>query len=154
MILFNGGMFSQWSASEFLDGDTGLTFYSAEQYMMYCKAVLFWDAEVARRILETKDPSYAKQLGRRVRGFRQPKWDTAKEAIVYRGNYLKFTQDSRLKAALLDTGDRLIAEANPNDSIWGIGLSRENPKSRDPSQWPGKNLLGKIIMRVRADLSA
>jgi len=154
MILFKGGVLSQWTGSEFTDDDTGLTFYSAEQYMMYGKAVLFEDAESARQIIATKNPSRAKQLGRRVKGFRQPKWDTAKEAIVYRGNYLKFTQNNWMKQHLLGTGDRLLAEANPRDSIWGIGLSRENPKSRDPSQWPGKNLLGKILMRVRADLAA
>ena len=47
------GFLSNWYLSEFsLDG---ITFSSMEQYMMYQKAVLFEDADIAAQILDTDD---------------------------------------------------------------------------------------------------
>ena len=37
-------------------------------------------------------------------------------------NMAKFSQNSRLKAILLSTEDKIIVEASPYDTIWGIGL--------------------------------
>ena len=43
-------------------------------------------------------------------------------------------------------------ETNPDDSIWGIGLSDNDERIHDKSQWKGLNLLGKILTQVRDDL--
>jgi predicted NAD-dependent protein-ADP-ribosyltransferase YbiA (DUF1768 family) len=34
-------------------------------------------------------------------------------------------------------------------STWGIGLSATDPRAKDPSQWRGQNLLGKILTALR-----
>lgn len=47
-----------------------------------------------------------------------------------------------------------MVEASPKDRIWGIGLAVEDPRSRNPSQWLGLNLLGKVLMRVRDKIRA
>ena len=43
-------------------------------------------------------------------------------------------------------------ETNPRDVRWGIGLSADNDRVLDESQWQGENLLGKVLMEVRKEL--
>jgi hypothetical protein len=86
-----------------------------------------------------------------VTGFDESVWAAAREEIVYRGNLAKFSQHADLRAILLDTGDRIIAEASPRDSIWGIGMAEDDPNVTDTTLW-GLNLLGKALMRVRETL--
>ena len=50
---------------------------------------------------------------------------------------------------LLDTGDAILVEAAPRDTIWGVGLGVSNPAARDPARWRGSNLLGFALVRAR-----
>jgi len=144
--------FSQWHPSEFTV--EGKRFVCAEQFMMHGKAVLFGDLETARRILASKSPKTQKALGRKVQGFDEQLWRRERERIVYEGNHAKFTQNSELLKALLGTVGTELVEASPLDRIWGVGLSEEDPRIQDPSQWRGQNLLGKVLTRLRDDLLA
>ena len=59
------GYLGNWYLSAFeLDG---ISYSSMEQYMMYQKAVLFGDDDIARQILETSDVGKIKALGRMVK---------------------------------------------------------------------------------------
>jgi len=142
---------SQWYYSPFTINN--IKFYCCEQWMMYSKAILFKDIESARRILKEKSPGCQKELGRTVKGFRKQVWDSHKEKIVFHGNLAKFSQNEKLRELLLSAENMLLAEANPSDSIWGIGLSEEEAQLRDVSEWRGKNLLGRILMKVRDELN-
>jgi ribA/ribD-fused uncharacterized protein len=64
----------------------------------------------------------------------------------------KFSQNSQLKDFLLTTGQRIIVEASPLDTIWGIGLAQDNPKAHHPKTWRGENLLGFALMVTREQL--
>lgn len=137
--------------------------------MMYHKAQLFSDATTAAQILSARHPRQVKALGRRVANFDEAAWAAAREAIVRRGNLLKFTrpvvkvQDdndeeaaargggkSRLRERLLATGERELVEASPTDRIWGIGFgeARARAGTVGRERW-GLNLLGKVLMEVR-----
>ena len=143
---------SQWYPSRFVvHNDEYLT---AEHWMMAEKAKLFGDEEMRSRILAAQHPAEAKKLGRMVRGFRQEVWRAQRSAIVVGGNTAKFDQDSTLKDYLLRTGDRILVEASPRDSIWGVGLSASDPEVTNPEKWKGLNLLGFALMIVRARLRA
>ncbi len=142
---------SQWHPSSF--SVNGITFNCAEQFMMYSKAKLFCDDETAEQILQSEKPSVQKQLGRLVQGFDETEWLHHRERIVYEGNYHKFTQNPNLKDYLLETGDKTLVEASPVDTIWGIGMSEENPDAYNPEKWKGLNLLGKALMKVRESLT-
>lgn len=127
-------------------------FTSAEQYMMYCKAMLFVDFEIAEKILAQDDPRKIKELGRQVRRFNEDTWYVFRWRFVYAGNKYKFTQSEVLKETLFATQGTTIVEASPYDNIWGIGLKEDDPKAQQRSTWKGKNLLGEILTELRIEL--
>ena len=146
-IFFLNSYLSQWYASNFEEDDE-TPFSSCEQYMMYRKAELFKDEKAIIDIFMNEHPSIIKKIGRNVKNFDKKIWDKHKEEIVYRGNYLKFTQNPKLKKKLLDTKEKILVECNPKDSIWGIGKSINDITLSKTEEW-GENLLGKQLMKVR-----
>ena len=51
--------------------------------------------------------------------------------------------------ALIQTGDRRLAEASPHDNLWGIGLSACDPRASSTDSWCGQNLLGQALEHAR-----
>jgi len=142
--------FSQWFACTFsVDGNE---FSCAEQYMMFGKARLFDDNEVAAEILAASHPRQHKALGRKVKRFDEHLWRREREAIVLAGNRAKFTQNPDLRGLLLATAGTILVEASPYDKIWGIGLAARDPRAQDAKKWNGQNLLGKILTALRDEL--
>ncbi|KAK3903055.1 hypothetical protein C8A05DRAFT_33222 [Staphylotrichum tortipilum] len=171
------GYLSQWYPCAFSDdADPSIIYPTAEHYMMYQKALLFSDAAVAAEVLAAAHPRQVKALGRKVSGFSDEVWNAHREAIVRRGNVLKFTRPVEplaegsgwivtvpggeeggekgvsIKEMLLGTGEREIVEASPMDRIWGIGFGAAKAGSVR-ERW-GLNLLGKALMVVRGELRA
>ncbi|KAG2389007.1 hypothetical protein C9374_014407 [Naegleria lovaniensis] len=142
--------FSNWHTAPYTLN--GHRFENTEVGMMYEKAMLFNDHEIASQILETSSPSTAKNLGRLVSNFDEQIWQQHREELVYKHLMAKFTQNEHLKKALLETGDKTLAEASPSDCIWGIGLKEEDAIETHPNNWRGLNLLGKLLTRVKEEL--
>jgi ribA/ribD-fused uncharacterized protein len=145
-------VFSQWHPSNFVD-NYGYHYNCCEQFMMACKAILFYDSEAYMKIMQETRPSEHKKLGRTVRGFIESEWNMVSKQVVYSGNYFKFTQNPALLKALLETKGELV-EASPYDKIWGIGLRKEDPRAWSKDTWLGTNWLGEILTRLRGDLHA
>lgn len=141
---------SQWYPSIYIVN--GVKYHCNEQYMMAQKALLFNDTKIYDKIMKTKDPKRIKALGRQVNNFEDNIWDNNKYRIVLEANYAKFSQNLYLKDQLLQTGDKIIAEASPYDNIWGIGLTASDKRAQDMSKWLGQNLLGKALMETREKL--
>ena len=150
-VFFWDGIYSQWYQSP-MEID-GVKYNCCEQYMMHQKALHFGDKETAEMIMKAESPRDQKQLGRQVKGFNKEMWDAACVSIVYKGNYAKFTQNEKLKAELLMTGDRIMVEASPYDKIWGIGMGENEQGVDDPKNWKGLNLLGWSIQLVKNEIS-
>lgn len=146
----NQSPFSQWHPCRFVVEE--VAFNCAEQFMMYGKAQLFGDREIATQILAASQPRVHKALGRKVRHFDDTVWKRERESIVYTGSRAKFTQNPALHAALIATRGTTLVEASPTDRVWGIGLRATDPRASDPVHWRGLNLLGKVLTRVRDDL--
>ena len=143
--------FSQWYESSFeIDG---VLYPTAEHFMMASKARLFQDTEVLKKIIASDTPNEAKKLGREVRDFDNQKWTEHRFDIVVNANIAKFSQNTSMKAFLLNTGEQIIVEASPEDRIWGIGLAADAPAAENPNHWEGLNLLGFALMEVRERLS-
>jgi len=138
---------SQWWIDDFTVD--GVTYRSAEHWMMAGKAKLFNDQEILEKIIQAKTPAEAKKLGRKVRNFDSKLWNEHKYNIVKEGNIHKFSKNEDLKAFLLNTNDRILVEASPVDKIWGIGLEAKHPHAEQPYHWKGENLLGFALMEAR-----
>jgi len=139
--------FSQWWYASFVVDE--VEYKTAEHWMMAEKARLFDDSIIIDKIINAKTPAEAKKLGRLVNNFNAAKWDLHKFEIVVKGNFYKFSQNQDLKEFLLNTNNRVIVEASPVDSIWGIGLMVDDPHVENPLFWKGENLLGFALMEVR-----
>lgn len=139
--------FSQWFQSPFIVD--GITYKTAEHWMMAKKALQFKDEEIFEKIIRTENPAAAKNLGREIKNFDSVTWNAAAYAIVVKGNQHKFSQNELLKSFLLQTGNKILVEASPPDTIWGIGLAQDAADAGNPSRWRGTNLLGFALMEVR-----
>ena len=114
----------------------GLTFQSNEAAFQAQKTL----NEGQRRKFTRMAPNRAKAKGRNV--ILRSDWEEVKNKIMYEVCYAKFTQNPELKEKLLATGDEELIEGNTwHDTYWGVCNRR------------GKNKLGKILMRVREELS-
>lgn len=142
------GPFSQWYMSSFTLFEN--KFNCAEQWMMFNKALVFGDNELAEDIYRSDDPKKQKDMGRKVKNFVPHIWHDMSHPLVYAGNIAKFSQNTNLKDLLLNTGDTVLVEASPYDNIWGIGFKAEDAE-RNIDSW-GENRLGKILMEVRNTL--
>lgn len=142
--------FSQWHKCSFKA--FGIDFNTAEQYMMFQKALLFNDEKTADKILKTKNQREQKMLGREVVNFDDKIWKDNARRIVYEANRYKFLQNDNLKLELLETGEKLLVEASPDDSIWGIGLRKEDKRALNHNTWQGTNWLGYVLTLLREDI--
>ncbi len=92
------------------------------------------------QILAAPTPAKAKYYGRSCT--LRPDWERAKDDVMLELLREKF-KDSDLAKQLLDTGDDVLIEGNWwNDRYWGVDLKTGT----------GKNVLGKMLMRVRLDI--
>lgn len=153
--------FSNFYPSKFtVDTIQGLhTFTCSEQYFMYLKAVEFGDLAIVRKILDnTLAPNHYKNLGRKVSGFDDNKWSRVRYQRMLDCLRAKFMQNDDLGKNLLSTGDTILVEASPFDTVWGVKLSKQTKEGKvltqwsDPTQWRGDNLLGFALMEVRDEL--
>ncbi|CAE8719525.1 unnamed protein product [Polarella glacialis] len=125
---------------------------TSEKAIMLTKAALMGDLNTFIEIKASHDPSSTKALGRRVKPFDARLWDDRVQEVAFQVVLQKFASSELLKEKLLSTGDKIIAEAAPNDRIWGIGMDCSDPRLQDPAQWQGQNILGSALMRARTDL--
>lgn len=149
MVLFwrTAEIYSNWHPAEF--EESGIRFANTEQYMMWCKAKRFGNHVLAASMLTVSGPKKLKDLGRQVTGYQEEVWERERMPMMVRACWLKFTQNPAMRDELLATGDRMLVEASPEDDIWGILLAEDDPRSLDPAQWLGRNLLGYALMEVR-----
>lgn len=71
----------------------------------------------------------------------RPDWEQVKDDVMRRAVRRKFEAHPELRQVLLATGAEPIVENAPKDWYWGCG-----------KDGTGKNMLGRILMEVRAAL--
>ncbi len=143
---------SQWWPCSFTIDK--ITYNNAEQFLMAEKARFFGDQGALSQILRAKDPAEAKNLGRKVKGFEDDAWEKKRVVFALQANEAKFRQNQDLRDYLLGTGQKILVETSPVDTVWGIGLVENDPRASDPEQWRGLNLLGFVLMNARSRLRA
>ncbi len=115
----------------------GLTYLNSEAAFQAAKVLTMEE----RLQFVYLDPSRAKRKGRQVK--LRADWEQVKYGIMEEIVRAKFTQNAELGKKLIATGDAELIEGNIwGDTCWGIDL--RNGK--------GSNYLGRILMKVRAEL--
>jgi hypothetical protein len=122
---------------------------SVEQYYCAHKASFFNDDVAKQKIMSTSDPVIQKKT--EIRGYNSKEWNLVADKFMEDALFAKFSQNDKLKEALLKTGNKVIGEANPYDSYWGIGLRSTDKRIDSRENW-GQNKLGKLLGLIRDKL--
>jgi ribA/ribD-fused uncharacterized protein len=132
------GCFSNFSRHAFsLDGKDWKTsehYYQAQKFITT-------DPDYAEKIRKASSPKEAAQLGRANKEKLRPDWEPIKDDIMRKVVKHKFTVHTSCRKTLFETGEEELIEDSPKDYYWGCGAAGT-----------GKNMLGKILMEVRAEL--
>lgn len=137
--------FSQWHPSIF--EYKGIQFTSCEQFMMFSKAKLFGDEEIAQEILDKNNnpliqdflnghvntydiiddyktlkiwddvQKSIKDLGKKVKGFNEDIWVSKRESIVSVASREKYKQNPDMKSKLMQTTGTTLTEASKYDKL-------------------------------------
>jgi len=108
----------------------------------YFQAQKFLDMALQLKIRAAKSPMIAARMGRNRSWPLRPDWDDAKDDIMRTAIRAKVMQHADVRETLLATGDAEIVEHTSNDRYWGDG-----------GDGSGSNMLGRILMEVRAELT-
>ncbi len=113
----------------------GISYKSSEHYYQSMKANNEKDKDwIAKAVdgVEAKRRAHSLPENKKVKD-----WDFIKTDVWYKANFAKFSQNHELKMMLINTGDAKLCEDHHEDKFWG---------------WPGKNMVGELLMKIRADL--
>lgn len=123
----------------------GITYLNAEAAFQSFKASSIKDKQDLSKM---KDPVMAKRQGRKFK-IDIEEWNKISEQAMYQVVKAKFSQNTRLRKLLLDTGFEYIEEGNMHhDNFWGV-CRCNGSKCLDTV---AHNKLGKILMKVRDEL--
>lgn len=126
-----------------------MKFNSSEQAFQHAKAIACKREDTAHDILQLSDPKDIKQKGDKIHPTTK-EWESGKVSKMEEIIYHKFAQNKDLGRKLCDTGTLPLYESTANQ-FWGCGL-RLNSKQWFTGIYPGKNIMGQLLMKIRTRL--
>lgn len=136
---------------------SGRPYRSAKQALAGELAMHFKDEANYKKIseAETADAvSYSVEDTPGGKDKNQGEWNKKQSELIYSVNRIKFTAYPSLAKQLLDTKYTILGAYLPNDTILGIGISINDPKSAIRKNWSGQNELGQALMKLREEIRA
>lgn len=131
------GEFSNFALYEVvIDGKTWMTsehYYQSQKYT---------DSELQEWVRSAPTPMEAALRGRAPAKPKRPDWEQIKDEAMERAVRDKFQRHPELAKLLTSTGEAQLFEHTKNDCYWG-----------DCGDRSGKNKLGKLLERIRAELN-
>ncbi len=116
----------------------GLWWPTSEHYF---QAQKFADTPHEEAIRLARTPKQAAEMGRDRKRPLRADWEQVKDDVMRDAVRQKFLAHKDIQRTLVNTEDAEIVEKAPSDYYWGIGADGS-----------GKNMLGSILMEVRAEL--
>jgi len=116
------------------------------------KAKHFGDLTAYKMIMKSWSAKTQAEIGSAIDNYDPAVWDAKADAVMERALRLKFTQNTKARQFLTDTGDAVIVFTKQSQTYWGNGLSPTDEGNTDPSAWKGNNKLGELLMKIRSEL--
>ncbi len=121
-----------------IDGEYFQTSEHAFQYLKFKDS----NIEIANKIKDCFSPNEAREIAHKYKDKRISNWSEIKYKMMEEVLRLKVEQNQIVREKLLNTKDYLIAEnCIDEDTDWGLDNNNQ-----------GDNNLGKIWMKIRADI--
>lgn len=130
-------------------------FENAEQYLTFMKAHICGDEAAEEEVMKVEEPRRIRRMRRRMdqeNETAQLLWPQIRREVARWGVRQKFLQNKDLHDLLLETNYSLLAEASDANEVWAIGMPMDEYRKYKPGNWPGQNLMGKVLMDVRREL--
>jgi type I restriction enzyme S subunit len=125
----------------------GATILTAEALYQACRFP--HDPALQRMIIEQSSPMTAKMKSKPHRARSRSDWDAVRVEVMRWCLRIKLAQNWATFGPLLEsTGDQPIVEESPRDPFWGARPDDEN------QVLVGRNVLGRLLMELRARLRA
>jgi ribA/ribD-fused uncharacterized protein len=105
------------------------------------QAAKFTDPAIATLIREARSAHEAKKIGHDYGNQKRHDWYEVRLSIMEEILWKKVEQHPYVKERLLSTDDAELVEDSPQDEFWARG-----------KYWKGQNQLGKLWMKIRAQL--
>ena len=128
----------------------GSNYVCAEQYFQQQKALAANDLAKATKIMVTSNPAEMKSIGDKINTKQIENWQPI--PMMKRAIQAKFHLNKYVGDALVKTGDKTIVEASM-DKFWGCGKRLNQRDALCPSEWNGRNNLGKLLQDMREELT-
>lgn len=97
-------------------------------------------------IMQVEDPNVLTQMGNKI--FPTVEWEEKKADMMKCVVLSKFGHNPDLNTKLKATGSTPLYECTRN-RYWGTGWKHDAPNWEKSSNFPGKNILGNILMEIR-----
>lgn len=105
------------------------------------QASKFTNKEIIEKIRNAPSAMEAFSLGRKFTSAYRQDWFQIRVSVMEEIVRAKLNQHKDIKEKLLESGERDIIEASPEDAFWGWGPNKD-----------GENQMGKIWMKLRGEL--
>lgn len=130
----------------------GQKYASLEHAYQAEKASINGRPDIAEEIRQANKAVDAKYLARKV--YTAKLWEESNEKLMYEMLLEKVKQNKEVQEELMKSEGEIIAECVPNQMHWSCGLSKEAATHTDPEKWPGRNILGRMWIKIRNDMCA
>ena len=128
------------------------TFSSLEHAYQWSKAMAFGELDIAEAIKLARHAGVAKRISKESLPQNVSKeWEESNYSIMKELLHAKAKAVPEFGNALKETAGFILAEAT-SDQIWGTGLPPDLTKVTKPEYWPGKNILGALLMEVKSEI--
>lgn len=126
-------------------------FCCTEQAFAYFKAMFAKDYEIAKRILETRDPFEVLKLEKAIICKDAALWFQKMRSYMKTIQSAKVAQNEYIQKMLIATGCTNLGYATKYDRYFGIGFDEKDDRTMFENLWIGQNELGKILTEIRRE---
>ena len=131
----------------------GRTYSSSEQAYQHTRALFHEEKQIAKEIIGKEvNPHGMKNLGGRITASKA--WNDIKADVMYEILEAKAACSAVFCEALKTEDPQVVFVEAVYDDFWGSGLPYIETCTRSPGKWPGSNMMGRLLSKLRGNMQA